>query len=149
VIEIPPARTKTNAGHRVQLSQAALKVLDDCRRNRIAGSPYVLTSGGWTAFRNYARVKLWLDEALDREIKDWRYHDMRRAIVTHLAAQGYDPVAIDKLLGHQPTKLSPVARIYQRFEHADTRREMLEVWGKAMTRQAAEVIGLKAKVRKR
>jgi hypothetical protein len=69
--------------------------------------------------------------------------------VTFLAGQGYDPVAIDLLLGHTPSKLSPTARIYQRFEHADTRREALEVWGKALTQPPAEVVALKTRVRKR
>jgi integrase len=149
VIEIPPLRTKTNVGHRVPVSKAALAVLDQCGRNRIQGSPYVLTSGGWASFKNYARVKAWLDEALDAEIKDWTWHDFRRTTVTHLASKGYDPVAIDKLLGHAPTKLSAVARIYQRFEHADLRREMLEVWGTALTRSGAEVVGIKGRPRRR
>jgi integrase len=148
-IEIPPARTKTGAGHRAPLSNAAVAVMDEAKRHRIVGSPYVFSSDGAVAFRNYARVKTWLDAALDEEIADWRWHDTRRSIVTYLASQGYDPVVIDLLLGHTPSKLSPTARIYQKFEHANTRREMLNCWGEALTRPAAEALGLNAKVRKR
>jgi integrase len=143
-IEIPPARTKTGAGHRVPLSQAALAVIDEAKRHRIVGSPYLFSSDGAVAFRNYARVKTWLNEALDREIKDWRWHDTRRTIVTYLASRDYDPVVIDLLLGHAPSNLSPTARIYQRFEHADTRREMLQVWAEALTGRGAEVVDIKA-----
>jgi integrase len=151
VVEIPPARTKTGAGHRVPLSKAALQVIDEAKRDRIVGSPYVFSSDGAVAFRNYARVKIALDAALDVEIKDWRWHDTRRSIVTYLAGppRSYDPVVIDLLLGHAPSKLSPTARIYQRFEHADTRREMLETWAAALTQPSAEVVGIKTKVRKR
>jgi integrase len=145
VLQIPPARTKTNSGHRIPLSSAALQVIDEAKQNRIIGSAYVFTSGGWAAFRNWARVKEWLDAALDGDgapIADWRWHDTRRTIVTFLASKGYDPVAIDLLLGHAPSKLSPTARIYQRFEHADTRREMLQVWAEALTQGPAEVVDL-------
>jgi integrase len=142
-IRIPSARTKTGAGHRVPLSNAALAVLDGCRRNRIVGSPYVLSSGGTVALSNTFVIKNKLEEALDGGIKDWRFHDARRSLVTFLASRGYDPVAIDLLLGHTPSKLSPTARIYQRFEHADTRREMLEVWAEAVTQPKAAVVELK------
>jgi integrase len=144
-LEIPPARTKTGAGHRVPLSKAAIAILAECRNNyRIVGSPYVLTNGGQVALRNAFRVKVALDRALDAGVEGWRMHDFRRTVVTFLASKGYDPVAIDLLLGHAPSKLSPTARIYQRFEHADTRRKMLEEWGEALSGSGAEVVDLKA-----
>jgi hypothetical protein len=64
-------------------------------------------------------------------------------VVTALAALGFDPTVIDLLLGHAPTKLSPVARVYQRFEHAPTRRRALEAWAKHLTQPGAEVVDLK------
>jgi integrase len=127
-IDLPGGRTKTGAGHRIPVSTAALQVLDEAKRLQIAGSPYVLTHSGHTALSNVALTKTALDAALDEEIKDWRWHDTRRGIVTFLAGQGYDPVAIDLLLGHTPSKLSSTAKIYQKFEHRDTRREMLNCW---------------------
>jgi integrase len=147
-IDLPGGRTKTGAGHRIPLSTAALQVLEEAKRFQIAGSPYVLTYSGHTALSNVALTKTALDAALDEEIKDWRWHDFRRTVVTYLAGQGYDPVAIDLLLGHAPSKLSPTARIYQRFEHADTRREMLQVWAEALTGSPAAVVDLRARARR-
>jgi integrase len=135
-IQLPPARTKTGAGHHVALSSEALRVIGEAAACRILGSPYVFTSDGWRAFGNFARTKQWLDEELARTgepILDWRLHDSRRSIVTYLASRGFDPVAIDLLLGHAPAKLSAVARIYQRFQHHDKRREMIQVWAEALT----------------
>jgi integrase len=147
VIAIPSARTKTGAGHRIPLSSAAVQTIEDCRRWRVAGSPYVLTNSGHTAMSNTSVVKARLDGALDRDMPHWVFHDARRSLVTYLASKGYDPVVIDLLLGHAPSKLSPVARIYQKFEHADTRREMVEVWANALNAPPAEVIALKTTLR--
>jgi integrase len=148
VIKIPPGRTKTGSGHRVALSKVALKILDECRRNRIAGSPYVLTNDGVVALHNVTRVKAALEEALDADITDWTWHDFRRSIVSILAAKGHNPIVLDRLLGHQPTTLSAIARIYQKHEHADEQRAALTDWGDLLTAPPAEVVDLK-KRRKR
>ena len=143
-IELPPARTKTGAGHHVPLSGTALEVIAKCTRHRIVGSPYVLTSDGWRSFGNYARAKTGLDQALDGDIADWRLHDFRRTIVSTLARKPfrYNPVMLDLLLGHQPARLSPVARIYQQEEHHDDRREALEAWAKHLIQPPAMVSDL-------
>jgi integrase len=142
VLDLPGTRTKTGAGHRIPLSKAALAVIAECKRHRILGSVHVFTSDGAVAYRDFARTK----RALDSEVEitpPWTFHDLRRSVVTYLASQNYNPVVIDKLLGHAPVKLDATARIYQRFEHADTRREMLEHWGTALTAPPAEVVRIK------
>ena len=136
-IELPPGRTKTGTGHFVPLSREALSVIAECQQRRIVGSPYVLTSDGFRPFANFNRAKEWLDEALDGEIVDWRLHDFRRTIVSLLAEKGLDPVLIDRLLGHQPTTLSAVARIYQKHKYLDGRREALELWATHLTQAPA------------
>ena len=97
-------------------------IADMQRRMSVVGSQYVLSSDGHQAFANFDRVKDWLDEALENDggaIPPWRHHDLRRTIVSTLAAKPfrYNPVMLDRLLGHQPSTLSPVARIYQRTKH--------------------------------
>jgi integrase len=145
-IELPPGRTKTGTGHHVPLSQEALRVIAECRQRRIVGSPYVLTSDGFRPFANFNRAKAWLDEALESDgggaIPAWRLHDFRRTIVSLLAEKGLDPVLIDRLLGHQPTTLSAVARIYQKHKYLDGRREALELWAQHLTQAPATVTAL-------
>jgi hypothetical protein len=45
-----------------------------------------------------------------------------------LAKWNPQPVAIDKLLAHQPTKLRGVAAIYQRYDFAAERARALDAW---------------------
>ena len=77
----------------------------------------------------------------------WTLHDFRRTIVSTLARKPFrfNPVVLDKLLGHQPTTLTPVARIYAQEEHADLRREALAAWGRFLTQPPAEVVDLARK----
>ena len=146
-IVLPGARTKTGAPHHVSLSSEALKVIAECTRRRVVGCPYVLTSDGRQSFANFNRVKDWLDEALEKDggaIPPWRLHDFRRTIVSTLAAKPhrFNPVTLDLLLGHQPSTLSPVARIYQREEHLDDRAAALQAWGKHLTAAPATLTKL-------
>jgi integrase len=120
-IVLPPSRTKNNAGHHIPLSGPALAVIDDAKRYRIVGSPYVLTSDGYRSFGNFNRAKEWLDRALADDggaIADWRYHDFRRTLVSTLAKKPFrfNPVMLDLLLGHQPSRLSADR------QHLSTRR---------------------------
>jgi integrase len=146
-IVLPGNRTKTGAPHFIPLSQEALRVISECTKRRVVGCPYVLTSDGHQSFANFNRVKDWLDEALENDggaIPAWRLHDFRRTIVSILAARPfrYNPVTLDLLLGHQPSTLSPVARIYQREQHIDDRRDALEAWATHLTAAPATVTKL-------
>jgi integrase len=146
LISLPPDRTKTGSAHFVPLSAAALAVIDEARGHRVLGCEYVLSSDGAVHFADYARCKQALDAEVG-EIEPWTFHDTRRSLVSWLAAQGYNPVTCDKLLGHQPVMLTAIARVYARHEAAGERREMLEVWGKALTMPPAEVVRMKRRRR--
>ena len=146
-ISLSGARTKTGSGHHVPLSAKALEIIADAARHRIVGSKFVFTSDGWRSFNNFARLKGRLDAAIAEDgdpVEDWRLHDFRRTLVSVLAAKPfrYDPVTLDLLLGHQPSQLSPVARIYQKEKHLDVRRAALESWGEYLTAAPAEVVTL-------
>ena len=148
-ISLSGARTKTGSGHHVPLSAKASHVIADAARHRIVGSKFVFTSDGWRPFSNFSRLKGWLDAAIGGEgdpVEDWRFHDFRRTLVSTLAAKPfrYDPVTLDLLLGHQPSQLSPVARIYQKEKHLDVRRAALEAWGEHLSAAPAEVVTLPA-----
>jgi integrase len=57
-----------------------------------------------------------------------RLHDLRRTGASTLARLGFDTIAIDKLLAHQPAKLRGVAGVYQRYDFAEERARALDAW---------------------
>jgi integrase len=148
-IELPGSRTKTGVGHHIPLSTAALAVIEDCKRHRVVGSPYVLTNDGVVAFADFSRAKLALDATLAEDggppIPAFRAHDLRRTLVSRLARKPFRfaPHVLDKLLGHQPSNLSPIALVYQQEEFHDLRREALQAWGDWLTPPGADVVDLK------
>jgi integrase len=132
-IELPPERTKTGrtTGKRVQpLSALAVEIIRSCPRHQ--GCEFVLTSDGMKARGDVTRMKATLDLAISDDggppIEKWVLHDLRRTIVSALAAAGHNPIVLDKLLGHSPTSLSGVAKIYQRHDFAKERRAAIEDW---------------------
>jgi hypothetical protein len=69
----------------------------------------------------------------------WRLHDLRRTGASTLARLGFDTIAIDKLLAHQPTKRWGVAAIYQRYDFAEERARALDAWAEhVVTRNARQ-----------
>jgi hypothetical protein len=45
---------------------------------------------------------------------------------------------LEKLLGHAQTTLKGAAKIYQRQEYPEERREALEIWAKVLTGKAVK-----------
>ena len=148
---LPPPRTKTGrktkTSHYIPLSSEALKVIAECRRMSVVGSKYVLTSDGHQSFANFARVKNWLNEALENDggaIPPWRLHDFRRTLVSILAGAPHslNPVMLDRLLGHSPTLLKGTAKIYQHQSYLPERRAAIETWAQHLTAAPATVTKL-------
>jgi len=52
---------------------------------------------------------------------------------------GFDTIAIDKLLAHQPTKLRRVVAIYQRYDFAEERARAMDAWAEhVLTNKAGQ-----------
>ena len=144
------ARMKNAKPHDVHLSrpaQAVLRALSDARsKDRRGGEgeicDFVFTTTGKTSISGFSRAKARLDAAIAKAraktaaaaatesapLVPWRLHDLRRTGASTLARLGFDTIAIDKLLAHQPTKLRGVAAIYQRYDFADERARALDAW---------------------
>ena len=127
-----PALTRLWNGTIVPLSSEAVRVIDSIERGggRIVGSPYLFTRDGKQPITHFDRLKQRLDAEVKKlgDIPEFTTHDFRRSCVTALAGKGFDPIAIDLLLGHTPSGLREIARIYNRYEHKDTRRKALDAW---------------------
>jgi integrase len=130
---IPSARMKRGQAHVVALPRAAQAALG--RVTRIKRQDLIFSTTGKTHVSGFTKSKAALDEAAN--VKDWRLHDFRRTGVSALAAMGIDSIVADKLLAHQPGKLSAVARVYQRHDFAPERKAALDAWASYVLRCAA------------
>jgi len=129
---IPAARMKRGQAHVVALPEPARDVLRSL--TRVKGQDLVFSTTGKTPVSGFTRVKRALDKASN--VTGWRLHDLRRSGVSHLAKMGIDSIVADKLLAHQPGKLSTVARTYQRHDFEDERKAALETWAAHVLRCA-------------
>ena len=76
----------------------------------------------------------------DQIFAPFSLHDLRRTGASTLARLGFDTIAIDKLLAHQPTKLWGVATIYQRYDFAEERARALDAWAEyVLTNKAGQL----------
>ena len=83
-------------------------------------------------FQGYSKAKAKLDER--SRVSGWTLHDLRRTVVSGMAALGVAPHVADKILNHQTGTISGVAAVYQRHEFMKERSEALELWGEHIHR---------------
>jgi integrase len=121
---IPKERTKNGKEHLVHLSPQALVCLP------VRGaSPFVFPSqGGQSSISGYSKAKLKLDSSL-RFSKPWRVHDLRRTAASGMAALGFQPHIIERVLNHVSGAQGGLVGVYQRYEYLDDRRRALHAWG--------------------
>lgn len=129
---IPANRMKRGQPHVVALSEAARDALRAV--TRIKGQDLVFSTTGKTPVSGFTKAKAALDKAA--KVTGWRLHDIRRTGVSAIAAMGFNPVVADMLLAHQPSRLSTVARVYQRHDFAAERKAALEAWATHVLRCA-------------
>lgn len=130
---IPSARMKRGQAHVVSLPETARDALRAV--TRVEGQDLIFSTTGKTHVSGFTKAKAALDKAAN--VTDWRLHDFRRTGVSALAAMGFDSIVADKVLAHQPGKLSAVARVYQRHDFAAERASALQAWA-AHVQQCAE-----------
>jgi integrase len=161
VWNMPGARMKNGKPHDVHLSrpaQAVLRALSEARSKDSGGAKgeicdFVFSTTGETSISGFSKAKARLDAAVaEARAKvgaatgtepapsvPWRLHDLRRTGASTLARLGFDTIAIDKLLAHQPTRLRGVAAIYQRYDFAEERARALDAWAEhVLTNDAGE-----------
>ena len=124
VWRLPGARTKNGKAHVVHLSDPALALL--CSLPHLG--PYVFTFGGDRPFQNFSEMKPRLDELSG--VVAWRLHDLRRTIVSGMAALGVAPHVADRILNHVGGTINGVAAVYQRHEFLAERKLALDLWGR-------------------
>ena len=128
---MPREKAKNNRAHTVQLSTAALNVLNSIPK---IGGRFVFTVTGTAPVSGFSRAKRRLDAAMLATKRDefgadcepiphWTLHDLRRTATTGMAQLNIPPHVVDKVLNHISGTIRGVAAVYNRFEYLDERRQ--------------------------
>jgi integrase len=120
---LPNQRTKNAKLHTVHLSDQAIAVLKQAKRQ----GKFIFSITGTNPFQDFNNGKRNLDGLSG--ITGWRLHDLRRTCVSGMASLGIAPHVADKILNHQSGTISGVAAVYQRHQFLAERKEALEKWG--------------------
>ena len=142
---MPRHKAKNDRAHEIQLSDAAIEVLNSIPQ---VGTGIIFTTTGETSVSGFSRAKRRLDAAMlaaKREelgakcepIPNWVLHDLRRTAATGMARLNFPPHVVDKVLNHVSGTIRGVAAVYNRFEYLDERRAALEAWGRYVSNLVA------------
>ena len=140
------SETKNGKPHITHLSPAAYQELAELAAQDGAGE-LVFTTTGKTPVSGISKAKRRLDLILGDRVANWRLHDLRRAMATHLAAAGVAEGVVDRIQNHSATGSAPsaVARVYQQADLLPQRAAALDKWSDMVTQESASIIPLLAK----
>ncbi len=132
---IPKERTKNNKEHLVHLSPQAVSILRGAVGS--ARGPYVFSSNGETPISGFSKAKLFLDARMQaildeagegKTLKPFRIHDLRRTAASGMAALGFAPHVIERVLNHVSGAQGGLVGIYQRHEYVAERKKAVDAW---------------------
>jgi integrase len=120
IIKLPASRCKSRHPHEVQLSPAALEILEAQPR-----------TGDWVfgPFNTWSHGKRKLDLKLGDSVTAFRLHDIRRTVSTMLHDRvGVAPHIVEAILGHHGGHRSGPAGVYNKARYAIATRDALDRW---------------------
>lgn len=137
---VPAARAKNGVENLLPLPALAVAELDV-----LAGADkwpkrgLVFSTTGTTPISGFSKCKLALDKAMleamqkedeEADLEPWRLHDLRRSMATHMQRLRISGDVIEacenRLAGRSK---SGIARVYQRHDYGDEKREAMDKWG--------------------
>ena len=68
-------------------------------------------------------------EILGDKFRPWRTHDLRRTAASGMAALGFQPHVIERVLNHVSGAQGGLVRVYQRHEYREERKRAITAWG--------------------
>jgi integrase len=128
--------------------------LTDSERKRYSRrtlGPFVFGRRGTTPASGWSKAKRRLDDEITRirrdeaepkragepltdkdrkayELAPWRIHDLRRTAATGMAAAGFGPEVVERVLNHVSGVRSGLVGVYQRHEYREQRRAASLAW---------------------
>lgn len=137
---IAKERCKNGKAHTVDLSPEAVQMLDplgDAAAPRLVKSAededLIFSTTGRTPVSGFSKAKARLDarmqEILGDRFQPWRTHDLRRTAASGMAALGFQPHVIERVLNHVSGVQGGLVGVYQRHEYREERRRAVMAWG--------------------
>ena len=138
---IAKERCKNGKAHTVDLHPEAVRLLDPLSdaavprlmTNTEGEEDFVFSTTGCTPVSGFGRVKARLDarmkEMLGDKFQPWRIHDLRRTAASGMAALGFQPHVIERVLNHVSGAQGGLVSVYQRHEYREERKRAILAWG--------------------
>jgi integrase len=129
---IPPSRMKGDHAHEVPLPPLAVETLMSLPQ--FSSGPYVFsTTSGARPISGFAKAKIRIDRLLGKlrseegthTMAEWRFHDLRRTMRTHLSALPVPELVRELVIAHQRPGLH---RVYDQHAYRDEKRQALNLW---------------------
>ena len=93
----------------------------------------MFSTTGTTAVSGFSKVKVRIDarmkELLGSKFQPWRIHDLRRTAASGMAALGFQPHIIERVLNHVSGAQGGLVSVYQRYEYREERHRAIMAWG--------------------
>lgn len=142
--QLPAERSKNGAAHLMPLPKLAVEELKQAPK--VGSKPkYVFTSGAQEVegvcppISGYSKFKVWLDVRMAElavgapegqgdgaEVPHWTYHDLRRTSASLMGELGIPPHVVEAALNHKTGKVQGVAKVYNRYDYLQERKQALE-----------------------
>jgi len=134
---IAKERCKNGKAHTIDLHPEAVRLLDplgDAAAARRAGDEeFVFSTTGTTPVSGFSKVKARIDarmkEILGGKFQPWHTHDLRRTAASGMAALGFQPHVIERVLNHVSGAQGGLVSVYQRHEYRPERKRAIMAWG--------------------
>lgn len=128
--EMPGDRTKNDEPTIIPLSTLALDIL---KAVPCLNDTFVFPARGneESHFSGYSKCKKDLDKKAlidGKALENWTQHDLRRTLATNLGRRQVAPHIIEHILNHKAASMSAVAKIYNRYQYLDEKRQALQMW---------------------
>ena len=119
---VPATRMKGRRAHEVPLGSDALSLLEALPRFNLGRFVFTTTSGA-KAVNGYAKAKTRIDGLSG--VGNWKFHDLRRTMRTHLSALPVQDLVRELVIAHAKPGLH---RVYDQHAYRGEKRECLELW---------------------
>ena len=102
-------------------------------RNAEGEADFVFSTTGRTPVSGFSKTKARIDARMQQILGDkfqpWRTHDLRRTAASGMAALGFQPHVIERVLNHVSGAQGGLVGVYQRHEYREERKRAIMAWG--------------------